>query len=312
MSSQTSPDAASETGPSQQPAPTSAARLLVLLRLEEQVLALRRGTDALDRGEPAVHATRVALRRLRAALGTFAPLLDRSVTEPVRADLQWAARELGQARDEEVLAETLTAMLDEEPDSALPEAVRRRMLSDLQPKDDGGGEDPRAVLASERYQGLLAALGALVTAPPWTEVASGPALDVLPPLVARDWKRLRRRIRSATESHGLAHHDEDLHDARKDAKRLRYAAETLKPAFGAAAPLAKRAEALQSLLGEHQDAAVARRWVLRLAEAADRDGASSFGYGRLDARLQIRTEALAADVHRLWAEIVLPGSRDWQ
>ena len=295
-----------DAGPDEKPAPESPAQLLVQLRLGEQVDQLRDGTRRLTLGEPAVHPTRVALRRLRAALGTFASLLDEEVTEPVRADLQWAARELGQARDDEVVSETLTALLAEEPDAAVPEAMLRRMQSDLRPRESEEVADPRVVLDADRYQRLLAALEGLVAAPPWTEAASRPAHDVLPPLVTKDWKRLRRRIWAAVEAEGLPHHDEALHDARKAAKRLRYAAETLKPAFEAAGRLAKQAEALQALLGDHQDAVVARQRVLLLAEAADRDGASSFGYGRLDARLQLRAESLAADVPRVWAEVVRP------
>lgn len=305
MSSQTS-------APLEQPAPDpgAASRLLLHQRLTEQVDALRKGTSGLRRGEPAVHATRVALRRLRAALGTFASLVDERVTEPVRADLQWAARELGQARDDEVVAETLAAMLTQELGSAAPGPVTARMRGDLRSGGNQRGADPLAVLADERFQRLLAELEAVLDAPPWTEAASRPAVEVLPPLVTGDWKRLRRRIRSAEDAEGLPERDEALHDARKAAKRLRYAAETLKPAFGDAARLAKQAEALQSLLGEHQDAVVARQRVQQLARSDDLDAASSFGYGRLDAQLQARTETLAADVHRVWSEVERPGSLD--
>jgi len=308
----TQPTEAGSAGPVQQPTPASPARLLLRLRLEEQLEQLHHGTRRLSDGEPAVHPTRVALRRLRAALGTFSSLLDEEVTEAVRSDLQWAARELGQARDEEVVAETLSTLLAEEPDSALPPAVRSQMQGDLRPDARAGRADPRVVLAADRYQRMLAALEGLVDAPPWTEQASRPALDVLPPLVVADWKRLRRRIWSAAEAEGRPDHDEALHDARKAAKRLRYAAETLKPAFGAAARLAKQAEGLQSLLGAHQDAVVARRRVGVLAEAADRERTSSFGYGRLDALLEMRAESLAADVDRVWSEVVRPRSGDWQ
>ena len=49
------------------------------------------------------------------------------------------------------------------------------------------------------------------------------------------------------------------HEVRKSAKRLRYAAESARPVFRSRAKrLACRAEALQELLGEHQDTVVAR------------------------------------------------------
>ena len=54
----------------------------------------------------------------------------------------------------------------------------------------------RAVEAMEtpRYLDLVAALDALVLAPPWTPRAEEPAHDVVPRLVRRDHKRLRRQV----------------------------------------------------------------------------------------------------------------------
>jgi CHAD domain-containing protein len=37
----------------------------------------------------AVHQMRVATRRLRSALATYRPLLDRERTDPVRQELKW-------------------------------------------------------------------------------------------------------------------------------------------------------------------------------------------------------------------------------
>ena len=54
-----------------------------------------------------MHKMRVGTRRLRSALATFRPLLDRAVTDPIRDELKWIAGELGGARDAEVLRERL-------------------------------------------------------------------------------------------------------------------------------------------------------------------------------------------------------------
>ena len=58
---------------------------------------------------------RVATRRLRSALATFRPLLDREQTEPLREELKWIAGMLGAARDAEVMQERLTGLLSEQP-----------------------------------------------------------------------------------------------------------------------------------------------------------------------------------------------------
>src|ERR1700761_5568349 len=56
--------------------------------------------DRLD--EEAVHEARVALRRLRSILRTFAALFDRGFASTVRTDLQWFANQLGALRDADV------------------------------------------------------------------------------------------------------------------------------------------------------------------------------------------------------------------
>ena len=50
-----------------------------------------------------LHRMRVATRRLRSALATFRPLLDRTRTDPLREELRWLAGVLGAARDAEVM-----------------------------------------------------------------------------------------------------------------------------------------------------------------------------------------------------------------
>ena len=74
-----------------------------------------------------VHKMRVATRRLRNALATHRPLLDRDVTEPVRDELKWLAGALGDARDAEVLQARLVGELDELARPAVRGPVRSRI-----------------------------------------------------------------------------------------------------------------------------------------------------------------------------------------
>src|SRR6187200_3316306 len=106
---------------------TAPARNLVHLRL----LALQRELLAHDQEmrhqvPDAVHQARVTCRRMRAALGTFGLLLDPAVTAPVRFELRWAARALGDARDAEVVHLRLNSLLDE-PGLSVVGPVRLRM-----------------------------------------------------------------------------------------------------------------------------------------------------------------------------------------
>ncbi|MGI9595445.1 MAG: CHAD domain-containing protein, partial [Acidimicrobiales bacterium] len=73
---------------------------------------------------------------------------------------------------------------------------------------------------------------------------------------------------------------EELHRIRILAKRTRYAAEAVVPAFGKKAKIfAKALTGIQDVLGELNDAAVAEAWLANLAETAD--GPTAFTAGRL-------------------------------
>jgi Uncharacterized conserved protein len=90
--------------------------------------------------------------------------------------------------------------------------------------------------------------------------------------------------------------DRGLHEVRKSAKRARYAAETAVPVAGnPATELADRMEALQDVLGEHQDSVAARALLLELSVAAHLAGEDGFTYGLLYAQeLALAEEARGA------------------
>jgi CHAD domain-containing protein len=68
-----------------------------------------------------------------------------------------------------------------------------------------------------------------------------------------------RHLGAAAGADEPGDHDIELHEARKAAKRLRYAAEVSVPALGSrAARLVSAAHEVQGVLGGRQDAVVAR------------------------------------------------------
>ena len=86
-----------------------------------------------------------------------------------------------------------------------------------------------------------------------------------PALVAVPWRKLARRGRALRDNDP----EEDFHEVRIRAKRVRYAAEAAVPTLDpktarAAGRMAKAAETLQDLLGEHQDAVTARATIEQL------------------------------------------------
>jgi inorganic triphosphatase YgiF len=168
---------------------------LVTAYLRGQVRALLQ-QDARVRqdAEDAVHKARVATRRLRSALRTFAPLLDAEAVAGLGEELRWLARELGTARDAEVLLVRLRALVRSQPEEMVlgPVAARidERLLSDLLLARESG----LAAMREPRYVALLDRLVALATDPPLTSKAERPVSDVVPGRVLRAWRRLERRL----------------------------------------------------------------------------------------------------------------------
>ncbi|TXH44860.1 MAG: CYTH and CHAD domain-containing protein [Actinobacteria bacterium] len=225
----------------------------------------------------AVHQMRVAARRLRSGLKTFGPLVDREWADALREELAWAAGELGNARDTEVLLGRLDKHADDlgERQAAL---IRGVMDPVLRARLAGARDHALAAMRSKRHADLLAMLVDAAVDPRLTPLAEQPCSEVLPPLVDKSWKRLRRSVRTL-DLEGPA---ESWHAARIAAKRARYAAGAVIPVFGEPAETLEDAlSEVTEVLGEHQDACVAQDVISEIAEQPDVDGATGFALGLL-------------------------------
>jgi CHAD domain-containing protein len=236
-----------------------------------------------------VHKMRVATRRLRSALTTFKSLFDPDVTRPLRDELKWLAGELGAARDAEVMRDRVSdAVEDESHQLAVHAETDAR--SELAEAYRAAHDRVLAELDGDRYHQILVALRALVDQPPLRKRAGRRAGKVLPPLVARSFDRVRGFVAEAASRPPGAERDELMHDARKAAKKARYAGEAVAPVFGKdATRFAAAMEDVQEALGEHQDSLLTRARLRTLAAHASSTEAA-FVYGRLHALEEARTE----------------------
>jgi CHAD domain-containing protein len=256
----------------------------------------------------AVHQMRVTARRLRSALKTFGPLLDPEWAGSLRAELKWLAGALSGARDSEVLLERLIGDLDELPDSLVIGPVRARIERVIGDRLEAGGTTAIETLRSERYIVLLERLVDAAWEPMTAPEAEAPAGEVLPGLVAASWERFASAVKRLSKDDATDH---DWHRVRIDAKQLRYSCNAVEGMFGKPARrLAKQAEALQDVLGEHQDAAVA---AVVLHDMASARGAANVGFtlGVLHAR---QTDAIAAardEFGQVWATASRRKLRNW-
>src|SRR5215216_5947862 len=231
------------------------------LRLFRHEAGVRTGEDP-----EAVHQARVATRRLRSTLRTFSSLLDPEWTDRLRDELKWLADLLGQVRDTDVLLERFSEHL-----AALPAADAKlgpRLLAGLVDQRDSARRRLLRAMGTERYAVLLDDLVAATAAPALLPGADRPAAEVMPPLVAKPWKKLRKEVRKAGDDPP----DEQLHKIRIRAKRARYAAEAVEPVIGQPAEdFADAVADIQSVLGDHQDAVVGAAWLREAAGSARRD-----------------------------------------
>jgi CHAD domain-containing protein len=297
--SATNPDPAA----ARRPVVEGSAEELLLARLGVLRAELAAGEAAVRGGAPeSVHRMRITARRLRSVVTTFEPLLKAGSVSTLRADLQWLGRSLSPARDAQVLRARLDSALDALPPELVADGVASVIDGELEAAARDGLGLARCALAGERYQRLLGALDDLAAAPPTRRRARRPATDVLPGLLREDVRRLYRAAERAAASRPRGR-DAHLHEVRKKAKRLRYAAETAASLLPAAQQVARRAEEVQDTLGMRQDAVVARQRLERFAAAVPAEGGSAVTLGILHTRETEAAKNADAAFDDAWARL---------
>ncbi|MGH2718331.1 MAG: CHAD domain-containing protein [Actinomycetota bacterium] len=200
----------------------------------------------------AVHQARVATRRLRSDLRTFAPLIDPAWGAEIGDRLRWLGGLLGAARDADVLFDRLRARAETLPEDDRPAGAK--LVAELGADQEAAHTALLAGLTGERYLSVVQALVDAARAPHLLPESHRLAQEVALGLLSRPWRKLRQQVASLTAPVP----DADLHEVRIRAKRCRYAAEALAPVLGRkSVVLARAAAGLQEVLGEHQDAVVA-------------------------------------------------------
>ncbi|MFQ3558041.1 CYTH and CHAD domain-containing protein [Streptomyces gramineus] len=285
------------------PPGTAGAHVLAYVRAQRDAIVALDPAVRLDT-EEGVHDMRVATRRLRSTFRTFGKVLDRRVTDPVADELKWLAGELGVGRDQEVLAERLLTALDEVPGPLVSGPVHDRLQAWAEAGARGSRGRLLGVLDSRRHLALLDTLDALLADPPLRRAAAGDPEKVLAKAVRRDLAKVTGLIETAMDQPPGHERDLGLHEARKKAKRTRYAAEAARPAVGRPAKaLVASMKSLQSLLGEHQDSVMARQTLRELSAVAHAAGESAFTYGLLYGREERRAAEVEARTPRAWRRI---------
>jgi len=234
----------------------------ILANCLQQMQANERGVIA--GGVESLHQMRVGLRRLRAALAMVRDMTQ--LPEPVAADIEWLAGELGDARNWDVFIESVL------PELPLPEAYRPgmgRVLVAAREEAERHRNKVKAAVNSPRYTALLLALGAWIAGEGWkqagllSEPLAQPVRKAAPQLVQHAAARVRKRARAYD-----LQRPECLHKVRIAAKKERYAREFF-DTVGHGKRAARRHDLLadmQDELGTINDSTVARELVAQLRE----------------------------------------------
>ena len=228
-----------------------------------------------------VHRVRTRARRIRSVLLAYS-----SETPDARRlcrELRWLGVTVGRVRDLDVIRARLAGL------DGVPELLDGERVAAL--------DEVRTALVRRRARHLHRDLATLLEPARWSGLTQVPLAEVAPQVLEAERQRVLGRDRAA--QHSEADRAARLHDVRKAAKRLRYAAE----AAGEPA-LAERAEALQELLGAGNDALMTAAWLDRTArelpDEADRlraESARQWAEGRLDDAAYTRAiEVLRATV----------------
>ncbi|TCJ21597.1 CHAD domain-containing protein [Nocardioides jejuensis] len=233
--------------------------------LAEQGAVLDQAAARLRAGDrTAVHPTRVAVRRARSTLRTFAACFEPGPARQLDAALIAHADRVARVRDLEVLVEVFEEQRADQSAELSP-WISDRLTLEL----DATWREAREALAAEDDGELGARFRAVLAA------SAGGSLP-LGRIAARAGERAARRLAAAGGD------PDALHEARKAAKRARYAAEV-----SGDDAIAARHQHVQQILGTHHDLIVAARWLATAPVEPEM---------RADARhLGVRLEAAAAD-----------------
>ncbi|MEZ2130788.1 MULTISPECIES: CHAD domain-containing protein [unclassified Sinorhizobium] len=173
-------------------------------RMNEDILLRHRNAEAL-------HQARVALRRLRSAFSLYKPLLQGEEPQRLKDELRWLAGVLGEARNLDVL---------------LPKAMDDDLWQRLSAAREAAYDDALEALSSSRARALMLDFnewlhcGNDLLLPDTEEVHEMKASDFAGAALDRMRKKLKKHGRALAEVD-----DQQRHEARKDAKKLRYAGE---------------------------------------------------------------------------------------
>ena len=214
----------------------------------------------------------------------FADVFEAEPAAELDSELAWYADVLGQVRDRDILSSRLSKQIAELPPEQVRGSAEAEITKILAAERQQAVDQLNKAMRTQRYEHLMQLLRGWRLTPPLTP-AAGDVDTAAIKYAEKAKKKADKRLRKADGD------IEQLHRARKAMKRARYAAELVEPADSNMKAIARDAEEMQTLLGEHQDATVAASFLARISSQVDGDSSFTCGIllaNELDRAAQIR------------------------
>ncbi len=260
-----------------------AAALAILRPLRATLRANEQGVVAeLDR--EFLHDYRVALRRLRSALGQLRGLFPRREVEALRSELAWLGQQTGPKRDLDVLLESLPDLLD-----PLPSWVREGFVPVEAQLVQAAREAQKEIVksfASSRYQQTMEALDGFLERRAQASRQPAAARRPIREVASERLGKAARRVVERAEALGPDPEPAALHALRIACKKLRYLLEFFRSLFPRAEidRLLEALKGLQNVLGSLNDLVNQEQALRRAAVEVGTSALAATGYvvARLD------------------------------
>lgn len=231
---------------------TSAGRAFTLIAQACLRQLLANESAAKKRDAEALHQTRIALRRLRAAISLFSAVVTDPRVEAIKAELKWLGRELGPARDlDSFLIEALRPLRKQQANEpgliSISRMFARERLKSYRRAQEA--------IKSARFRALVLDTSEWIEAGSWS--TSNDPLTVarrampIETLAAEQLSRRRKKIRRRGAEIGELS-PEQLHQLRIQIKKTRYATEFFASVYRGK-KAAKRLEKFRSALKQLQN-----------------------------------------------------------
>ncbi|QWT23502.1 CYTH and CHAD domain-containing protein [Subtercola sp. PAMC28395] len=243
----------------------------------------------------AIHEMRSSVRRLRSVFASYRTLLPAPESTFLESELEVLGQTLGGARDPQVMHDRARNLVRSQSNKRMHEAVLARVVVQKEAEYHRALERLHDLMTSDRYFRLLDALEHLAARAVLPKAAQRPAARALAEGIVTDYARVKRRMAGVNQASNATEWNQRTHRVRKAARRLRFAVEALSTGetaiFGEkAGRLARAAEGVQTALGEYRDSMLLQQLLLASSELAFAEGENTFGYGRLHAIEQQRSD----------------------